>query len=54
MTSRDVELWDTLFSSILKSAGTQDVARSEILKRVANEIKAELYVLGATIECRRC
>ncbi|KAF9648014.1 hypothetical protein BDM02DRAFT_2449398 [Thelephora ganbajun] len=42
MSSRDVELWDTLLSSILKSAGTQDVTRLEILKRVANEMMGRL------------
>jgi len=53
MSSRDVELWDTLLSSILKSARTQDVMRSEILKRITNEMTGELYVLKVTTEfCR--
>jgi hypothetical protein len=50
MSSRDVGLWDTLLSSIFKSAETQDVTRLEILKRVAGEMTDELYVLGTAVE----
>lgn len=53
MSLRDVEIWDTLLSSILKSSRTQDVTRSEILKRVTNEMNGELYVLKIITElCR--
>jgi len=53
MSSRDVESWDTLLSSIFKSAGTQDITRLEILKRIAGEMTDELYVLETAIElCR--
>jgi len=52
MSSRDVELWDTLLSSVLKSAETQDATRLEILKRVASEIASTLYVLKIAELCR--
>lgn len=45
MSPRDIELWDTLLSSVLGSAGTQDATGPEILKRVANEMTGKLYVL---------
>lgn len=44
MSSRDVELWDTLLSSIIKTAGTQDVTGQEVLERVASEMAEKLYV----------
>jgi len=53
MSSRDAELWDTLLSSVLRSAETKGVTRMEILKRVAAEMTDELYVLETTTElCR--
>jgi len=53
MTSQDAELWDTLLSSVLRSAETKGIMRLEILKRVVAEMTDELYVLGATAElCR--
>ena len=54
MSPRDVELWDTLLSSIFKSAGIQYVTRLEIIKRVASEMMDELYVLETTAELCRC
>ena len=54
MSSLDAELWDTLLSSVLRSAETKGVTRVEILKRVAAEMTDELYVLGATTELCRC
>lgn len=44
MTPQDIELWDVLLSSVLKTAGIQDLTRLEVLKKVANEIKQKLYV----------
>ena len=44
--SRDVELWDTLLSSILKSAGSQDITGIEVLTRVAKEMVGAPYVLN--------
>ena len=53
MSSQDVELWDTLLSYILESAGIQDVPRLEVIKRVANEMTNDPCVLKTTIElCR--
>lgn len=53
MPSRDVESWDMLLSSILKSAEIQDITRLEILKRIAGEMMDDLYVLETAIElCR--
>ncbi|KAF9783539.1 hypothetical protein BJ322DRAFT_160279 [Thelephora terrestris] len=42
ITSRDVELWDTLLSSVFKSAEAHGVTRLEVLNRVANEMRGEL------------
>jgi hypothetical protein len=44
MSSCDVELWNTLVTSILKSAGAKGVTRLEVLKRVSDEISGELWV----------
>ena len=46
ISSRDVELWDTLLSSILKSAGSQDITRIEVLTRIAKEMAGAPYVLN--------
>jgi len=40
---RDVELWDALLSSVLKSAGPQAVTRLEILRGVVKEMAGTLY-----------
>lgn len=52
MSSLDVELWNTLLSSVFIPAETQGVTRLEILKRVANDMAGELYVFIATTELR--
>jgi hypothetical protein len=51
MSPLDVELWGTLLSSVLKTAGAQDVAGGhEVLKRVANEMTGKLYVFKIITE----
>lgn len=45
MSSRDVELWVTLLSSVFEFSGTQNVTRLEILKSVTGEMTDVLYVL---------
>ena len=44
ISPRDVEIWDTLLSSVLRSAGPQGTIRLEVLRRVAKEMTSTLYV----------
>ena len=47
ISPRDVEIWDVLLSSVLKSTGSQGTTRLEVLRRVANEMTGTLYVAPA-------
>jgi hypothetical protein len=51
MSLQDVELWDTLLSSILKTAGKHDVTGLEVLKKLANEMTGKLCVLEKSPIC---